>query len=192
MRLELCDRVLESHVRDQAQIQLRCCAVRQDRHATRSGVTAHQPFDVHGGPAADIFQRLSPARIASPVLDAERFLGRLLADPLCCHVEHILVRCGNWFHTVQQAVDRRIALRVDQRVERLHQMPRRAVDARTIRRMNVLGRSTSPLLTARDQLRFDHALGAERDRDAPVPVLRCIGHQYPVALLERGAHCGRE
>ena len=71
-------------------------------------------------------------------------------------------------------------------MKRLHQVPRRAVDARLVARVDVLLRPAAPELTARGQLELDDALGAERDRDAAVGLLLGRGHEDARAARQGG------
>ena len=64
-----------------------------------------------------------------------------------------------------------VAVFGDERVQRFDQMPRRTIDHRFQRRMNVLRRAASPFFAARNQLQLDHALRAKAHRDDAVEVL---------------------
>ena len=59
------------------------------------------------------------------------------------------------------AADGRIALGVDKRVKRLHQMPCGAVEARLVAGVHVLGRSPAPFFAGGDELELDDPLGSE-------------------------------
>ena len=77
-------------------------------------------------------------------------------------------------HLVEEAVDGgRVAVGLDERVERLHEMPRRAVDLRLEARVDVVLRAAAPLLAARHELELDDALGAEVDLDRAVEAPGC-------------------
>ena len=84
----------------------------------------------------------------------------------------ISLRRGQRTHLVEEAVHRRrVTVRLHERVERLHQMPRRAVDLRGEARVHVGLRPASPLLATGDELGLDDALGAEVDLDRAVEPL---------------------
>src|SRR5439155_855641 len=74
--------------------------------------------------------------------------------------------------------------------QRLDQVPRRAVDACLVARVNVLLGPATPALPARDQLALDHALGAERDGHLTVGRLRRRGHEDPDGAAQRGLYLG--
>ena len=66
------------------------------------------------------------------------------------------------FTLSKKPVDRgRVAVGIDQRVERLNEVPGRAVDGRFEAGVNVMLRTASPLLAGGNQFQFDHAFGAE-------------------------------
>ena len=119
-------------------------------------------------------------------------LNSLLVELLRGEVEHRVLGRRERPHFLEEAIDRRIAVRRDQRVQRLHQVPRGLIEARRERRVHVARRAAAPLLAARDQVALDVALVAERDDHAAVPFLRGLGHEHADALRQRGAHFGRE
>ena len=72
----------------------------------------------------------------------------------------------------------------------LHQMPRRTVDHRLERRVNVLRRTASPFFAARYQFELDHAFRAEVHGDDAVEILRRRRHEDADAFLQRRQHLG--
>src|SRR5689334_2106144 len=69
-------------------------------------------------------------------------------------------------------------------------MPRRAVHTGLVARVDVLLWAATPALAARHQLTFDHALGAEEDRDLAVQPLGRGGHEDAEGLFQRRLHFG--
>src|SRR5207245_7912654 len=56
--------------------------------------------------------------------------------------------------------------------------------------MNVLAWPATPALPARDELAFDHPLGAEGDGHPPVRPLRRRRHENPQRAAQGGLHLG--
>ena len=122
------------------------------------------------------------------MLRAELFL-RLRFVP---HLRHIrdhrfLLRAQRPRRRIIVDLDR-VAVFRHERVQRVNQTPRRTVDHRLERRMNVFGRAASPFFAARDQFQFDHAFGTEVHGHDAVQILRCRGHEYADAFRQCRLH----
>src|SRR5207247_8810920 len=74
--------------------------------------------------------------------------------------------------------------------ERFDEVPRRAVHPRLVAGMNVLAWPATPALPARDELAFDHPLGAEGDGHPPIRPLRRRRHENPQRAAQAGLHLG--
>ena len=160
MRFQRRERIGSFHVGHEAHIDLGDSAMRQDRFAAGAGVTADQTFDVHGRLRFEPFVRLLPRQIVDPMLHSELLL-RLRFAPHFRHFFDHRFLFGAQRKRLRIIVDRDfVAVVGDERVERFHQMPRRAVHHRFERRMNVFGRTASPFFTARYQFQLDHAFRA--------------------------------
>ena len=83
-----------------------------------------------------------------------------------------------------------MAVGLDQRVQRLHQVPRRAVHGRFQAGVDVVLGPASPLLAGGNQLQFDDAFGAEIDLDVAVGLLSCGRHEDAHGFLQRGHDLG--
>src|SRR5256886_14381496 len=83
-----------------------------------------------------------------------------------------------------------VAVRGDEGGERFHQVPRRAVHARLVARVDVALRPATPALAARDELHLDHAFGPERHDHLAVQLLRGGRHEDADRAPERGGHLG--
>jgi hypothetical protein len=117
---------------------------------------------------------------------AHRLQRRRFREARGRRVEHRLLRRRGRLGRVREAVDGGIAVFVHQRVQRLHQVEAGAVEARAVAGVHVLARPAAPLLAAGHQLQLHHALGAQRDGDAAIRVLRGAGHEHAPALPQRG------
>ena len=83
---------------------------------------------------------------------------------------------------VSETFDGRIvAVGGDERCQRLHEVPGRAVNAGFVRRMDVFARSAAPAFAAGGQFQLDHALRAEADGYDTVETLHCGRHKNPAA-----------
>src|SRR5205807_1468080 len=180
VRLEQGERLGRRHVGHEPQVELRHRAVRQDGLAARAGVAADQTFDVDRGARHEALQRLDPAHVAHPVVHAHLPLRDRLVEAARRRRHHRLVTCRQRARFVGVAVDGRlVAVGRDQRRQRLDQMPRRAVHAGLVARVNVFLGPAPPPLPARDELALDHAFGAERDGHLAVGRLGRRGHEDP-------------
>src|SRR5207249_4455750 len=100
----------------------------------------------------------------------------VFAEALRRCVEHPLLLGRRRTCLATEAVDRRIAVGVDERREGLHEMERRALEPRAVRGVHVDARTAAPHLTARDQLDLDDPFRAEQDAHVAVGVLARAGH----------------
>ena len=138
------------------------------------GVAADQALDVDRGPRHEPLERLAPAGVADPVLDAELLLRQ---SPRPCRrapsasIAFSAAEIGRAW-SAKPSIAGIVAVGGDERGERLHQVPGRAVDARLVARVDVLARPAAPALAAGGQLELDDALGAERDGHVAVRLLR--------------------
>ena len=121
-------------------------AMRQNRLAAGAGVAADQAFDVHCRSRHAILQRLAPRRIARPRLDAERFLRARLSSSRFAATS-IIALLGRRERPRLARRSRRspVRRRRHQRVERLHEVPRRAVDRAAMLECMSLRRAAAPL-----------------------------------------------
>ena len=189
VRLQLGEGIACGHVRHQAHVDLGDGPVRQHRLAPRTCVAADQPFDVDRRLRLEQQQRIDPARVVDPALDAERLLHGALGSLGRALPHHPLLRRGQRLRVLEEPFDRRrVTIRPDQSVQRLHQVPARGIDLRLEARVHIVGRPAAPALSARDQLELHHALGAERHQYAAVAILARLGHEDPGALVQLGQH----
>jgi len=72
--------------------------------------------------------------------------------------------------------------------ESFDQVPRRAVHARLVARVDVALWPAAPALAARDELDLDHAFGTEGHDHLAVELLRGGGHEDADRVAERGEH----
>src|SRR5262249_54082670 len=123
-----------------------------------------------------------------PMLDSQLLLQDTLIEPGCRFRDHLLLRCGKRTCLGRKILNSRSSIGIDEGGQRLHEMPRRTVDASFIARMDILLGSTSPTLAAGGDFAFDDALRSQRDRDLAVESLRGVWHEDSGTLLERGLH----
>ena len=74
---------------------------------------------------------------------------------------------------------------LDQRVQGLHEVPRRAVHSGFQAGVDVVLGPASPLFAGGNQFQFDHAFGAEIDLDVAVGFLSCRRHEDAHGFLQR-------
>src|ERR1700736_4796159 len=85
---------------------------------------------------------------------------------------HLLLTLGKWLCQIEEPRDSRcMPILLNQGVERLHQVPGGRVDLRLEARMNVLLRTTPPLLTAGHEFQFDDTLRTKCDLEAAIGIL---------------------
>ena len=120
------------------------------------------------------------------------------STPICCLGEIFILTFGifanqRFLFRIQRpglfhvAVDRRrVAVRTDQRRQRLHQVPRRTIDASFIGRMQILPGPAMPTFAARHQLQLHHSLGAQVDGHRSIERLHRHRHVNAGALPKRG------
>src|SRR5204863_6404872 len=93
-------------------------------------------------------------------------------------------------HLVEEALDGgSVTVRFDERVQRLHEMPRRAIELRLVARMHILRRSPSPFGARRHDLEFDNPLGSEIDLHRSIELLVAERNDYPDALSQGRSDC---
>ncbi len=173
------------HVGHQSHVDFRNRAMGEDGLATRSGVTRDQSLDVDGRlrdqPELGVGERF----VAVPLLQPEQPLevGFVLSGDR--RLENLTVRRRQRLDPVEETGHRRrVPILLDERVERLHQMPHRAVDRGRVARVDVLTRSSAPLLAGRDQLQLDDALGPQVHLDRAIGGLTAQRNDDPQALPE--------
>ncbi len=189
MRLQRRQRSRGRHIRHQPQVELGYSAMGEDRLAARPGVSGHQAFDVHRGARYQQFQRFEPVHIVHPMFHAELFLGHSLALPPRRFPDHGFLSRAQRARLLCVIIDsRRVAVRTNQRRQRLHQTPRRTVHARFIARMDIEFRAASPVLAARDQLQLNDALRAERRHYRAIQRLHSRRHEHTRTFSQCGQH----
>src|SRR5206468_12973211 len=72
VRLERGERLRGGHAWNETQVELRGGLSGENCLSARTGVTANEAFDVHGGPRHQEFQRFVPAYVVNPVLDSKK------------------------------------------------------------------------------------------------------------------------
>ena len=125
------------------------------------------------------------------MVHAELLLRQSFIQPPRAFGDHPLLVGGERPGVFGIPVDRRlVAVRGDEGRERLDQMPRGAVHARLVARMDVQARSAPPALAAGGQLELHDPLGAERHHHDAVQTLAGRGHEDAAAARERGGDIG--
>src|SRR5260370_16963755 len=81
-----------------------------------------------------------------------------------------------------------VSVRRDQSSEGFHEVPGRAIKPRFVAGVDIFARSTPPALAARDQLEFNHTLGAEGHSDLAIQLLLSRGHEDSASALHRSQH----
>src|SRR5882757_614113 len=105
-----------------------------------------------------------PRLIFIPVLNTERLLCGRLAALGNCVFKYLLLCRGQGLDLVEEALHCwGMPIWAYKSVERLYQMPDRALNLRLQARMHVVLRTTAPLFTGRDEFEFDDTLGTEID-----------------------------
>ena len=186
------DHVGRLHVGHEAQIDFRHRACGKHRLAARAGVAADQVLRC--SPSAATPAARSPAPTAGRRSNAARRVcffdcaSLRIFDAVRDH--RLLLRADR--PRLRVIVDRDLVAVVrDERVQRLHQMPRRAVHHRLERGMNVLRRTASPLLAARDQLQARPRLSRPR-LTVTTPSRSCIdeGMKTPTVFASAASTSG--
>ena len=137
-------------------------------------------------------ERLAPAASCDPALDAELLLRRRLVQPLRGLRRASPSRPAEIGRALsaKPSIAGSLPSARDERRERLHEVPRRAVEARRLLEWtSFVGPRPhfSPLETSSQ---LDDALGAERDRDDAVRVLRGAGHEDAGSASQRRRDLG--
>ena len=148
MCFQRCQRVGRFHVWHKAHVDLRDRAMRQNCFAAGSGIAADQTFDVYRWLRFKPLVRLLPRQIIDEMLHSVLLLRLRFTSHLRHFRDHRFLFCAErsrlWIIVDLDFV----AVRRDERVERMNQMPRRAVDHRFEGRMNILGRTAAPFFPA--------------------------------------------
>src|SRR5204862_1871421 len=99
-------------------------AVRQNGFPPWTGIAAHQSFDVDGGLRNEPDERIVPRLVSVPTRHAQRLPRRgLVATWNRRHEDFAQLRTERT-HLVEVALDGRgVTVGLDQRIERLHQVP---------------------------------------------------------------------
>src|SRR3989442_3354799 len=130
--------------------------MRQDGLSPRPRVATDQALDVDRGPRHEALQRLHPAHVLHPMLYAELLLHDALVETARGFGHHRLLARRQGTGLLGIAVDGRVvAVGGDEGRQRLDQVPGRAVHSRLVAGMNVLARTATPALPARQELALD-------------------------------------
>src|SRR5690606_17957351 len=139
MCLELRLGLFPRHVWHQPEIELGLRPSWKHGLAPWPGVAADEPLDVDRGLRGKPIGAGQEILVPDPLLYAELLLDHRLVAQI--FRDQLLLAIGERFHILEPAIDRRREAVVrDQRVERLDEAPRRAVDPRHQARMNILFR----------------------------------------------------
>src|SRR5437764_1485620 len=93
------------HIGDEAQVEFGYRPVRKNRLATRPGVSADEALDVDGGARHQELERLAPAHVVHPVVDAQLLLRHLLVETVRRFRDHGLLRGRERARLVGEPVD---------------------------------------------------------------------------------------
>jgi hypothetical protein len=168
-----------------SRVELGHRSVRQDRLAARPRVPADEPFDVDRGTRDEPLERLDESGVVDPLLDAELLLEYRLVEPAGALGDHRLLGSRDRARAVGEPVDVGLAVLGDEGVERLHEVPGRAVDPRLVTRVNVPLRTAPPLFAGRDPLELDDTFCTERDLHDAVGAVGRRGHEDARRFRER-------
>src|SRR5271166_4923571 len=191
MLFQKLQRTRSRHVRHEAHVDLGGGAMRQNGLAAGTGVSPDQTLDVDGGLGFEQHERVQPVCVMHPMLNSKLlFHGGFIAVSGGLF-NHLHLRQGKRLGFVKEAGNRRrVSVGLDQRVKRLHQVPRGTIYLRFEAGMNVVFGTSSPALTARNQLEFDYPFGAQRYLYVSVHGLASFGHEHPGAFFQRCADFG--
>src|SRR5512138_1008803 len=96
-----------------------------------------------------------------PMLNAQLLLDRIFTAAGGGLLNHLhLCGCKRLDLVKEAGHGRRMSIGLDQRIERLHQMPRRTVHLCLEAGVNIMFGSSPPSLSAGDKFEFDYALAA--------------------------------
>ena len=145
--------------------------MRQNRLSAGAGVAADKSFDVYGRLRFEPFIRLLPRQIVDPLLHAVLLFSQRFAARLRYFFDHRFLLISQR-KRLRVIVDHdHITVVGNECVERFDQMPRRTVDHRLERRVNVLCRTATPFFAARNELELNHAFRAEVHCDDAIKIL---------------------
>src|SRR5713101_7237643 len=147
VRLERGERRGCRHIGHEPQIELGHRPTGKDRLPARPGVATNEALDVDCGPRHQQLQRLAPAHVMHPVVNAEQLFGRPFVEAACCFGNHRFLGCRERPRLLGEALDGGIVpIGRNQCRKRLHEVPRRTVHPRLVARVDVAARSATPPL----------------------------------------------
>ena len=176
MRLERGQRFVGFHVRHQAHIDLGHRAMRKNGFAARTGVAAHQAFNIHRRPRLQQLQRFLKTDVVHPVLDAVLLLGDFFIEAPGGFGDHLFSAPRAAAPCRQSRQSRDVCRRPRPECSAPPPDATPGCQSGPCGWSGCLWRAASPFLAAGDQFEFDHAFGAERHRDFAVGILRGRRH----------------